>query len=193
MDTSDRAEESPPIPEGFVEIDTLVAAREQDPEQREVLRNARRRVANRLRQGNGTDSSRSINGLHMEVAFPTGCKERPVVDCGVRKFAVQFHHPQEERAVESTARQERFEARIRSEEKRTLERAAELSGRTLTDFVMGSAHAAALETIERYEGTVLRDARDREAFVDAMLKPRAPSRTLKAAAARYKSALKQSK
>ena len=95
--------------------------------------------------------------------------------------------------MESTARQERFEARIRSDEKRTLERAAELSGRTLTDFVMSSAHAAALETIERYEGTVLRDPRDREAFVDAMLKPRAPSRTLKAAAARYKSAVKQSK
>ena len=95
-------------------------------------------------------------------------------------------------AMESTARQERFEARIRREEKRTLERAAELSGRTLTDFVMGSAHAAALETIERYEGMVLRDARDREAFVEAMLKPRAPSRTLKAAAARYKAALKRS-
>jgi uncharacterized protein (DUF1778 family) len=115
------------------------------------------------------------------------------LDCTVRKFAVQFPRPQEELAVESTARQERFEARIRSEEKRTLERAAELTGRTLTDFVMGSAHAAALETIERYEGVVLRDPRDREAFVDAMLKPRAPSRTLKAAAARYKAALEQSK
>jgi uncharacterized protein (DUF1778 family) len=95
--------------------------------------------------------------------------------------------------VGSTARQERFEARIRSEEKRTLERAAELSGRTLTDFVMGSAHAAALETIERYEGMVLRDSADREAFVDSMLAPRAPSRTLKAAAARYRAAIKQPK
>ena len=94
--------------------------------------------------------------------------------------------------MESTARQERFEARIRREEKRTLERAAELSGRTLTDFVMSSAHAAALETIERYEGTVLTDPRDREAFVAAMLKPRAPSRTLKAAAARYRAATKNS-
>ena len=94
--------------------------------------------------------------------------------------------------MESTARQERFEARIRREEKRTLERAAELSGRSLTDFVMGSAHAAALETIERYEGMLLRDARDKEAFVAAMLKPPAPSRTLKSAAARYKAATKQS-
>ncbi len=48
---------------------------------------------------------------------------------------------------------------------------------------MSSAHAVALETIERYEGMVLRDARDKVAFVAAMLKPPAPSRTLKAAAA----------
>ena len=94
--------------------------------------------------------------------------------------------------MKSTARQERFEARIREDEKRTLERAAELSGRSLTDFVMGSAHAAALETIERYEGMVLTDPRDREAFVAAMLKPAALSRTLKAAAARYRAATKKS-
>ena len=98
--------------------------------------------------------------------------------------------------MESTARDEsrneRFEARIRREEKRTLERAAELSGRSLTDFVMSSAHAAALETIQRYEGMVLTDRRDREAFVAAMLEPRAPSATLKAAAARYRAATKKS-
>jgi len=92
----------------------------------------------------------------------------------------------------ATARDERFEARIPREEKRTLERAADLSGRSLTDFVMGSAHAAALETIERYEGVVLTDTRDREAFVAAMLKPRAPRATLKAAAARYRAATKNS-
>jgi uncharacterized protein (DUF1778 family) len=92
----------------------------------------------------------------------------------------------------ATARDERFEARIPRDEKRTLERAADLSGRSLTDFVMGSAHAAAVETIERYEGVVLTDPRDREVFVAAMLKPRAPSATLKAAAARYRIATKNS-
>jgi len=137
--------------------------------------------------------TRRIKDLCEETPLPPGSRDVAVPDCRVRKFAVHCRQPQEERAVESSARQERFEARIRSEEKRTLERAAELTGRTLTDFVMGSAHAAALETIERYEGMVLRDPRDREAFVEAMLKPRAPSRTLKAAAARYKAAFKQSK
>ena len=49
----------------------------------------------------------------------------------------------------TTAKLERFAARIRPEEKRTLERAAKLTGRKLTDFVMGSAHEVALQTIER--------------------------------------------
>jgi uncharacterized protein (DUF1778 family) len=66
-----------------------------------------------------------------------------------------------------------------------LKRADVLSGRTLTDFVMGSAHAAALETIERYEGIVLTNLRDREAFIAALLNRRTPSRTLKVTAARY--------
>jgi len=83
------------------------------------------------------------------------------------------------------ARLERFEARIRPEEKRSLERAAELCGRNLTDFVMGAAQAAARETIQRYEGMVLSDPRDREAFVSAMLTPPAPTSKLRAAAARY--------
>lgn len=45
-----------------------------------------------------------------------------------------------------------------------------------------------LATIKRYEGVTLTDPRDREAFVTAMLKPRAPSHTLEAAAARYRAA-----
>ncbi|MGH8133177.1 MAG: DUF1778 domain-containing protein [Steroidobacteraceae bacterium] len=93
--------------------------------------------------------------------------------------------------MSSAAKLERFEARIRPEEKRSLERAAELSGRKLTDFVMGAAHAAALETIQRYEGMVLTDARDREAFVAAMLAPPGPNAKLRAAAARYLDATKE--
>jgi uncharacterized protein (DUF1778 family) len=93
--------------------------------------------------------------------------------------------------MSSVARLERFEARIRPEEKRSLERAAELSGRSLTDFVMAAAQAAALETIQRYEGLVLTDARDRAAFVAAMLAPPAPSARLRAAAARYRNSTKE--
>ena len=83
---------------------------------------------------------------------------------------------------------ERLEARITAEDKRTLERAAELSGRKLTDFVVSAAREAARNTIQRYEGMVLTDARDREAFVAAMLAPPAPNDRLRAAAARYRKA-----
>lgn len=83
---------------------------------------------------------------------------------------------------------ERLEARIRPEEKRTLERAAELSGRNLTDFVVSAAFEAARQTIQRYEGMVLTDPRDRETFVATMLAPPAPNDKLRAAAARYRKA-----
>jgi uncharacterized protein (DUF1778 family) len=91
----------------------------------------------------------------------------------------------------SAARLSRFSARIPSDEKDRLERAAELSGRSLTDFVMGSAHEAARSTIERYEGMALVHPQDREAFVNAMLAPRVPSRRLQEAAARYKAKVEE--
>jgi len=53
---------------------------------------------------------------------------------------------------------ERLEARIRPEDKRSLERAAELSGRKLTDFVVSAACEAARETIQRYEGMAKRSS-----------------------------------
>jgi uncharacterized protein (DUF1778 family) len=91
-----------------------------------------------------------------------------------------------ETPVAATKKLERFAARIRPEEKRMLERAARLTGRKLTDFVMGSARDAALQTIERYEHLTLVDPRDRAAFVDAMLNPPTPSVRLREAAQRYR-------
>jgi uncharacterized protein (DUF1778 family) len=67
-----------------------------------------------------------------------------------------------------------------------LERAARLTGRKLTEFVMGSARDAALQAIERYEYLTLVDPRDRAAFVDAMLNPPTPSVRLRDAAQRYR-------
>jgi uncharacterized protein (DUF1778 family) len=90
--------------------------------------------------------------------------------------------------MSSAIKLERLEARITPEDKRTLERAAELSGRKLTDFVVSAAREAARDTIQRYEGMVLTDVRDREAFVTAMLAPPAPNDKLRAAAARYRKA-----
>jgi uncharacterized protein (DUF1778 family) len=84
-----------------------------------------------------------------------------------------------------TARQERFEARITRQQKKLLQRAADLEGRTLTDFVVKSAQDAAQRAIEAH--TVLElSARDQQTFVQALLRPPSPSKRLTRAARRYK-------
>jgi uncharacterized protein (DUF1778 family) len=84
-------------------------------------------------------------------------------------------------------RSERVEARVTPEQKKLLERAAALEGRSLTDFVLSSAQAAAAETISRHELLKLTPD-DQEVFVAALLKPPAPNKALRAAAARYHAA-----
>jgi len=86
-------------------------------------------------------------------------------------------------------RSERVEARVTPDQKRLLERAAALEGRSLTDFVLSSAQAAAAETISRHELLELAPD-DQEIFVAALLKPPAPNKALRAAAARYRAARK---
>lgn len=81
---------------------------------------------------------------------------------------------------------ERLEARLRPEDKALMQRAADLSGRKLSEFVVASAREAAVETVRRHEGLVLSDPRDRALFAAALLQPPAPSRRLKAAARRYR-------
>lgn len=85
-------------------------------------------------------------------------------------------------------RTERFDARLSADDKRLLDRAAELTGRSLTEFVVGSAREAARQTIERYEGMVLTDPRDQAAFVAALLNPPAPNRRLRQAMQRHRRA-----
>jgi uncharacterized protein (DUF1778 family) len=82
-------------------------------------------------------------------------------------------------------RKERFEARISSEQKALFKRAAELQGRTLTDFVIASAHDAAVRTIEEME-IIRLSAADSRAFAEALLDPRQPPAELRAAAQRYR-------
>jgi uncharacterized protein (DUF1778 family) len=88
-------------------------------------------------------------------------------------------------------RSERFDARLSPDDKQLLDRAAELTGRSLSEFVLTSAREAAQRTIERYEVMVLRDPRDQAAFIEAMLNPPAPSRRLRRAFQRYRRATGQ--
>lgn len=84
----------------------------------------------------------------------------------------------------SRTRAERLEARISRDQKNLFQRAAELQGRTLTDFVVTNLHEAAVRTIE--ETQIIRlSADDSRVFAEALLNPRSPNRKLRAAARRY--------
>lgn len=79
----------------------------------------------------------------------------------------------------------RLEARVDPEIKALWQKAAELEGRSLTDFVIASVQAAACKVIEQHQILKL-SVEDSEAFVDALLNPAKPNDALKAAALRYK-------
>lgn len=79
----------------------------------------------------------------------------------------------------------RLEARVDPEIKALWQKAADLEGRTLTDFVIASVQAAAFKIIEQHQILKL-SVEDSEAFVDALLNPLKPNNALKAAAQRYK-------
>ena len=85
------------------------------------------------------------------------------------------------RTAPRAPRYERLEARVSREQKILLKRAAALEGRSLTDFVVASAHAAAIATIQQHEVITL-TARDSLAFAQALMQPPAPNERLRAAA-----------
>jgi uncharacterized protein (DUF1778 family) len=88
-------------------------------------------------------------------------------------------------ASETRPRPERIEARLSSEAKAVIQRAADISGRSVSDFVVSSALEAARETIREHEVIVL-SARDSIMFVEALLNPKGPNEALLAAARRHR-------
>ena len=86
---------------------------------------------------------------------------------------------------ELASKSHRFDARLNESQKLLIQRAADLEGRSVTDFVLHSAELAAARTIEQRTMLVL-SARDSEAFVENLLTPPEPGRVLRNAARRYK-------
>jgi len=84
-----------------------------------------------------------------------------------------------------TQKIERIEARIHSEQRRRIERAAALKGTSISDFVVTTLDDAAKRTIQEHESWTL-SGRDSEAFMNALLNPTPPSPRLRAAIRRYK-------
>ena len=79
----------------------------------------------------------------------------------------------------------RFDARLNEQQKLLIQRAADLEGRSMTDFVLHSAEIAAERTLER-RATLVMTARETKAFVDALLNPPDPGRVLRRAARDYR-------
>lgn len=77
----------------------------------------------------------------------------------------------------------RLEARISTGLHAMLKRAAELEGRTMTDFVVDAVQAAAKRAIEQADVIRLSMA-DQECFANALLSPPAPTAALQRAFAR---------
>ncbi|WP_372005433.1 DUF1778 domain-containing protein [Tistrella mobilis] len=76
-------------------------------------------------------------------------------------------------ALKSSAnrtRSERLEARVSAEQKRLIEHAAALEGRSVTDFVLAAVQDAARRAIEDHRRIDL-SLRDGEAFVRALTEP----------------------
>ena len=82
-------------------------------------------------------------------------------------------------------RDERLEARVTKEQKALFVRAAELQGRSLTDFLVASAQEAAMKAVCRH-GAMRLSERERQAFVSALLNPPSPARALENAGKRYR-------
>lgn len=77
----------------------------------------------------------------------------------------------------------RLEARISTDLHSMLKRAAELQGRTITDFVTSAVQDAAQRAIEQAEIVRLSVA-DQECFAQALLSPREPTPALERAFSR---------
>ncbi len=80
-----------------------------------------------------------------------------------------------------------LETRITAEQKALFQRAADLTGRSLTDFILSSAQEVAARTVREHDVLSL-SGQDRDLFVRAHLRPPTPSRRLRQAAIRYKRA-----
>ena len=90
-----------------------------------------------------------------------------------------------ERTRRPVLKSQRLMARISDDQKRLLQRAAEIRGQTLTEFVVSAAQDAATRAIVDQE-VIDFSLSDSRAFAEGMLNPPPVSAPLRAAAKRYK-------
>ena len=84
-----------------------------------------------------------------------------------------------------TTKTARLEARITTEQKTLIERAAAYQGRSVSDFLVDTVQEAALAVIEQHEVLRLNRAQS-AALVEMLLEPAAPNDALRQAADEYR-------
>ena len=93
--------------------------------------------------------------------------------------------------VETASKTARLEARITPNLQALLKRAAEVEGRSVTDFVVSAVQEAAERRIEQAQVIRLSLA-DQKAFVEAILSPPEPTAALKRAFKRHRELIQKS-
>ena len=83
------------------------------------------------------------------------------------------------------ASKERLEARIGAEQKRILQRAADIQGRSLSDFIIAASYREAMHTIEQQVVLSL-GKEDSEFILQEIVSDEQPNQRLREAAADYK-------
>lgn len=94
--------------------------------------------------------------------------------------------------VEAMSKIARLEARITPDLQALLKRAAELEGRSVTDFVVTAAQEAAERRVEQAQ-VIRLSLDDQRAFVDAILSPPEPTAALRRAFQRHRELIAESK
>lgn len=87
-------------------------------------------------------------------------------------------------SVDVALKSERIEARVRSEVKEIIERAAAIRGVSVSSFLIEAVQARAYEVIRAYESMQL-SAKDSAAFATALLRAEDPNAALQLALARH--------
>lgn len=92
----------------------------------------------------------------------------------------------------SSEKSERLEARLSQMQKKLIQHAADLSGRSLTDFVLKTLQEAAHKVIREHEIVTL-TADESKHFVNVLMSPPKPNKALQKAAKRHREFIKKAK
>jgi len=90
----------------------------------------------------------------------------------------------------ATAKDARLDIRMTPDQKGLIERAAAVSGLSVTGFVMNCVEKGTRRALRDYEEMTL-TKRESEAFVQVLIEPPMPSRRLSEAARRYREDLRR--